>query len=547
MSASVVPMLTASHWPDRSTELGGDLLRGAAFFQALERHLRRPVTPDEALAMLRRRLECREKDFLDLVRRTIFGHRGSPYRELLCQAGCDYGDLERLVRQEGVEGALRVLYRAGVYLTAAELKGERPVERGSTKVTLNVRRLRTPHWWVPAPISTSSGAPRRGRMPLYRAMLADLAVNASLTLDARGGTGWVHALWGKTDPSWALWLVRHSGLGYRPVRWFSLLGPRSKGFHLQERCVARLVPWISRLAGAPLPGPEHVPFQDPAPILEWIRQELRGGRTPHLITTVSWAVHLCRTALENGYDLQGAQFSTGGEPITPARLQAVRRTGAVALPTYGSAESGQIAYGCLEPSLSDDLHLQHDVQALIQPGAEGAPAGLPPDALLLSSLRQSWPIMLLNVSVGDRANVVKRDCDCPLQRLGWTTHLHTVRSFEKLKVGGVPLLESHLIRLLEEVLPSTFGGGPTDYQLLEADDEVADGQARLRPLVHPAVGELDADAVAHTCLIALKEAGVSVDRLWRQASWFTLERRPPFVTANGKTQHVHRATSVAAP
>jgi hypothetical protein len=527
----------------RPQELGEDFLRGAAFFRALQRHLERPISLDEAKATLRCRFERRERDFLDLAQRSVYTHRTSPYRQLLAHAGCEYGDLDRLVRHEGLEGALQVLYRAGVYITTSELKSKGTVERGSTRVTVNLRRLRTPRWRVPAPITTGSRSRRRGVIALYQAMLADLAVNAGLTLDARGGTRWVHALWGKTDPSWALWLVRHSGPGYRPVRWFSLDKSPSTHFRLQQRCVARLVPWISRRAGAPLPGPRHVPFENPLPIIEWMRQELRGGSTPHLITTVSWAVHLCRIAMKAGYDLQGAQFSTGGEPLTSARLLTVKRTGATALPTYGSVESGQIAYGCLDPSLSDDLHLQHDVQAVIRPGSEARASGLPPDALLISSLRQSWPIVLLNVSVGDRADIRERRCGCPLERLGWTTHLNTVRSFEKLKVGGVPFLESHLIRLLEEVLPQRFGGGPTDYQLLETDEEVVAGQPRLRLLIHPAVGHLDADAVTQTVLRALEEVGVPVDRLWRQPSWFTVERCAPLVTAHGKIQHVHRFTS----
>jgi hypothetical protein len=38
-----------------------------------------------------------------------------------------------------------------------------------------------------------------------------------------------------------------------------------------------------------------------------------------------------------------------------------------------------------------------------------------------------------------------------------------------------------------------FGGGPTDYQLLE--DEGDDGLPGITLLVHPAVGPLNADAV----------------------------------------------------
>jgi hypothetical protein len=48
-------------------------------------------------------------------------------------------------------------------------------------------------------------------------------------------------------------------------------------------------------------------------------------------------------------------------------------------------------------------------------------------------------------------------------------------SFDKLKVGGIPPQPEPLARLFEEGLPRRFGGGPTDYQLVEEDAEVEGG------------------------------------------------------------------------
>ena len=72
------------------------------------------------------------------MKRAVFGRPLSPYRALLQHAGCELGDLERLVRDDGLEGALRTLLRRGVYLTVDELKGRRPVVRG--QLTLSVGR-----------------------------------------------------------------------------------------------------------------------------------------------------------------------------------------------------------------------------------------------------------------------------------------------------------------------------------------------------------------------------------------------------------------------
>ena len=58
-----------------------------------------------------------------------------------------------------------------------------------------------------------------------------------------------------------------------------------------------------------------------------------------------------------------------------------------------------------------------------------------------------------------------------LAELGFTTHLHTVRSYEKLTSGGVMFMGSMLHELLEETLPARFGGSPLDYQLVEEEED----------------------------------------------------------------------------
>lgn len=118
----------------------------------------------------------------------------------------------------------------------------------------------------------------------------------------------------------------------------------------------------------------------------------------------------------------------------------------------------------------------------------------------------------------DEAEVRGRRCGCPLQARGWTTHLQAIRSPDKLSPGGMTLMDADLVRAPEHVLPRRYGGGPTDYQLVE--DEGEGGRLRLRLLVHPAVGPLDASAVAATFLDAIG-TGSGVERLtglvWREA------------------------------
>jgi hypothetical protein len=323
---------------------------------------------------------------------------------------------------------------------------------------------------------------------------------------------------------------------------FLTVDPAAPGLHPRYRWSVRLVRWGSLLARVPLPRAEYAPLEHPVPIARWMADALRAGGTPELGTPPSAAVRVCQVGLEAGLDLRGAMFSCGGEPLTPARLAAIQRAGAEASPHYRISESGRIGMGCLARQAPDDLHLFHDLLALIQPGGEGTDDGLPPLAVLISSLRSTAPLILLNVSLGDQAELVRRSCGCRLEQYGWTTHLQKIRSFEKLSAGGMTFLDKDVIRVLEEVLPSRFGGGPIHYQLVEEEDE--DGLPRLRLLVHPAIGPLDAEALADTFLAAIG-GGSGVERVmelqWRQAGFLQVERRAPLVTAAGKVLHLHRS------
>jgi hypothetical protein len=272
-----------------------------------------------------------------------------------------------------------------------------------------------------------------------------------------------------------------------------------------------------------------------------MHEVLASGHVPHLVTYSSPAVRLCQAAQDGGVDLRGAQFTTSGEALTAARRAIIERTGARVNVAYGIAETGFIGQGCLRPEASDDLHVYEDIHAVIQPGAAGAAAGLPARALVVSSLSESNPYFLLNVSFGDEGQLVDRACDCAMARVGWPRHLHTVRSYEKLTASGMNFLDSDVARVLEEVLPARFGGGATDYQLVE--EETDDGRARLRLLVNPSLGPLDGAAVADAFLAAIGY-GSGVQRImglqWREARLLSVEREVPRATVRGKILHVYK-------
>jgi hypothetical protein len=133
-----------------------DLSMGARLIGGLPRLLRHPIRIEGARATLEQRLERREADFLDLIRWGVYENPVSPYRELLRLAGCELGDLERLVARQGLEEALGRLYAHGVYLTVDELKGRRPAIRGRTSIDVDPARLFSPRL-APHLMAQSSG------------------------------------------------------------------------------------------------------------------------------------------------------------------------------------------------------------------------------------------------------------------------------------------------------------------------------------------------------------------------------------------------------
>ncbi len=517
-----------------------DVVIGARFLFRLPSFLTHPVNLAEARAILLRRLENQESDFLSVARNIIYPNPANPYRQLLDLVGCQYGDLERLVRQDGIEGALRSLLRKGVFLSVNEFRGREPVIRGSSTIAVDPFQLRNPLSAVHMPVQTGGSRSGGTQIPMDLAFMRDRSVDTCLSLNARSGDGWVKAIWGVPGGFAIAVALEFSGFGSPLERCFFLVDPAARGLHPRYRWSIRALQWAGFLTPRRLPKPQCVAIDDPLPIAHWMAGVLRSGKVPLLFTFSSPAVILCHTAAKAGLDLRGARFMMTGEPITKARLDIVRQVGAKAEPRYAATECGPIAYGCLAPEASDEVHLASDLHALIQPGEDGARWRLPPNALLVSSLRPTAPLVLFNTSMGDQSFVSRRKCGCSVERLGWTTHLHTIRSYEKLTAAGMTFLDAEVIEVLEEVLPKRFGGMPTDYQLVETEDER--GRPRLKLLVHPEVGSLNPEAVKETFLEAIsKGSGAEqvMGLVWRDAKLIQIERHPPLATSSGKILHLH--------
>ena len=244
-------------------------------------------------------------------------------------------------------------------------------------------------------------------------------------------------------------------------------------------------------------------------------------------------------------DLDGVTLMLLGEPVTAARVEAVRRAGAVVWMLYGTIETGSVGQGCLRPQAPDEVHVFEDLHALVQPGADGAAAGLPAAALLVTSLRPHSRLVIVNASLGDQAVLTRRDCGCPLQAVGWRTHMAEINSFEKLTGMGMTFAAAAVTPVLEQLLPARFGGLATDYHLIE--EESAGGGVRLRLVVHPRLGPLDDAEVIDALLAGLAQVSPTrrlMTLVWRSGGIVHVHRSPPLAAPSGQIMHFRRAGAV---
>ena len=442
------------------------------------------------------------------------------------------GDLEALVHREGLDGALAVLVKRGVYLTFDEFKGRTAIVRGSLRLAVAESDFDnpglTPH------LEAWSGGTRGAATSVKMALpyFADLAVNTALAFDAHGLTEYEHVIWLQGFTPGFIYARLAA-----PVRaWFYPLSPLPAAIQRGSQVISAL----SRLRGRPLPAPVYLALQEPERLAEWLAHSAQAGRPVCLTTYASSAVRIANAARERALSLAGVCFITLGEPFTEAKRAAVEASGARALVRYAFTEAGIIGYGCAAPRASDDLHFLSDSYGLVRRARPVGDGALTIDAFVFTSLLGTAPKILLNVESGDYGLQERCDCDCPLGAAGLREHLSQIRSFEKLSGEGMTFVQTDLLRVLEEVLPARFGGTSTDYQVLEQEDE--QGLLRLRLLVSPTIGPLDTSLVGETFLAELERSSFSDKfgaRVWRTAGTVEVRREQPVPTGVGKILPFH--------
>ena len=502
----------------------------------LRRHVSHPFSTAECEELLRRGMSTREQSFLRLLETVILAQPENPYRALLEHAGVEIGDVAALVQAHGLEGALDVLYDAGVYVTHDEYRGRVPVRRGSLELAYDVDATVNLSG-RPELVGRSGGSrgPGRRNLQSLEGRMHDAAYVGSF-LSAFGLKGRPSLVWYPAPPTLSgignvLALTK---AGNTPERWFYPMPIGEQPESAKARVLVAVTVASSRLGGARVPYPRHLPPDRAHEIAEWAGRKVAAGAPPLIAANPSASARISAAAAERGIDLSGTFFRMGGEPFTTSKealLASVGATGACFL--YNGEVGGLSGVPCADPAGVGDVHLCSHRLALSTRDVELRDGTTVP-ALCLTTIHHTARATTINLVTDDFAVVEERECGCELGTLGLSTHLHSIRSFEKLTGEGVSFLGESLITLVERVLPARYGGALTDYQFVERE---RDGITRLALRASSRVGPLDATAVVETVLGHLDATdgrAQAMASLWRAAGTIEVVREEPELTRNGK-------------
>jgi hypothetical protein len=515
------------------------LRAGARFARRLPAFLASTLDADGARALIAAQLAQRDAIFLRMLERAVLARPTSLYARLCAHAGVTLADVARLLERDGLEGALVQLRAAGVWVSLEELKGRRPLRRGSLEIATRAEDFDNP---LLAPAYTASSGGSRGagtRVLVDLDLLAYEAAHQALFAERFDLGGCVAAQWRPVPPGIAGInnALRSARIGQPLMRWFSQSDPRQA--EPADALLLRVLVHTARRHGGVIPAPEHVPVEDARAVARWLADVVAGGAVPLLDSTASGLVRVCAAARDARLDVTGARLRFGGEPLTEARAAVLADVGAIALARYSMAEVGVMGVACARPRAVDEVHLLSDKLAFVQHeravGVDGRTVG----ALCLTTLLPASPKLLINAEIDDYGVLDEHRCGCPLETLGLVRHLHTIRSFDKLTSEGMSFLGADLLQLIEVVLPARFGGDATRWQLVE---EERDGLAVVELRVHPDLGPVDDARVVATALEHLGRVSPAhrmMAEAWRQAGTLRVVRAAPIATAAAKILPLH--------
>jgi hypothetical protein len=497
--------------------------------------VRDPITLEQARRVIGDEVARRPERFLASLDQLVWPYPSSPSHRLLSAAGLERGDVARLVEEQGLVGALDGLRDQGVYVSHEEYHGRVEVRRGSTSFTCGPADFFNPV--VPGDyMAATSGTSGRGTpMELSFAWQRRQGHQRPVQLEMAGARGKPSAVWLPVFPSAAGFgaVMKNTVGGSRPERWFSQIPTDLEGIAEHKQTANRFLPVLNALARTGLPSPEHVPSDDPEPVVRWLVDALGRSGGAALTGYASSLTAAARWALDHGIDLTGVAAFPASEPVTEGKVAMMRQAGMTPHPMYAFTPEGTVGLQCAR-CVGEEYHLwDQDLAVTSRPRSHGD--GEEVDALLWTSLAIEAPRVLLNVENDDYGRIRRDvDCSCSLAELGLRTLVADIRGMSKVVSAGISLDGELFDHLAEVVLPQRVGGGPGDYQFVE--HEGASGSTVVSLRVHPRVGAVEEASVRNVLQGALEgsDNGALALAVWSAQGGVAVQRAEPLVTAAGK-------------
>lgn len=526
------------------------------FLFGVRKFLKERIQPQQALELaaktLRERLIYREKNFLNLIEKGIFGYSKSPYLQLLSNKKIKFLDIKQWVEKDGIESVLKKLYTEGIYFTVDEFKGKIEVIRNGLRFKCNESEFDNP--FLSPAYEVRSGATRSAgtRIRIDFDYLVQRCFYDAFLLNMHGVltspiANWFPIFPGAPGINSSLRLAR---IGNPPKKWFSQVEKTRIKVNWEKRWGINYIFFISKISGVPIAKSEFISLNNAYDVARWASVTLDHHPNCVVYTFASSAVRVCMAANENNLNLKGAKFLVTGETLTSQKKREIESVGAKAIPVYGISEAGVVGAGCNQNySESDHCHTYKDTIAIINYKYKVSHTDAEVDSLLFTSFIYESPKLLLNVGMGDYGIVTKKTCECSFGKLGFDTHISNIRSYEKLTGEGVTFVDTDFIRIIEKDLPIKFGGQSTDYQLVEKED--IRGLTRLNLLVSPRLGDVNEKAIEDTFVKLLKFSEDSPEswsqsgsEMWSQARTIRVKREYPIPTIRGKILPFHKIKSI---
>jgi hypothetical protein len=480
----------------------------------------------------------RERQFLETARKVIFADTDHPYSRMFRLAGCSYEDLDRGVVRDGLESTLASLHQAGVYLTHDEFKGKKPIVRSGQVIPSTHASFLNP--LVSGFFESRSGGSRSSgtitqqslQNKLYRECYHHF-LDLEFDLGHRALAGVMPIL----PAAWGLGQsieVARSGSCFE--RWFAIGGTTRNSGHY--RAVTKSMVILARLMRADVPFPIYIKPNDFTQVAEWIARRKTEGALCWIHGLVSLCTRVAAAAVEKGFDIGGTIFNVGGEALTEAKRQVFTSAGTEVFPNYYIHELGQIGQACRSMSKGNCVHIMRDAVAVISHRRAAPLTDHEVNSLLFTSLLPSAARVLINVEMDDAGVLGPARCDCTYQRAGFVDQVSEIYSFGKLTGQGITLIGGDVVRILEEILPQRFGGGPGDYQLVE---EEAAHQTQIILRVSPRVGNSSLENIREGFLEEIRKlfGGSLTYRRWQHTGAVKVIISEPCLTPAGKVLPLH--------